>query len=353
MDDQDYRKGIQRRVYELSTAGKLRQLAALLEEHPELDVDGFEAGLGWRALYHTCREGHADCAQLLIDHKADLNARNKSGCSPLHGSAFCGHTECVKLMVENGADVTWKDLSGVTPLMWAVLRAPLPAVHYLIQQKANIHYRVAEGMHQGRDALYKAMTHEATSRMPGIAFAVLSSNTDAKNVSVKCDVNASMRDAHIETYKHVHGYIDEYHGVINLALSDHVRVDTRVGRGENGIYQEPLERVLEYMGLSMSKNQAVNTSIDGQGGGGVKRALIPGHLPNANHWFDKYQHHSETLQAESEQNKEGEHALSLAPLNVSVDEGVNNTMHAHTRTHSDPLVLFLNADFIDMYADDE
>jgi hypothetical protein len=36
----------------------------------------------------------------------------------------------------------------------------------------------------------------------------------------------------------------------------------------------------------MSKDQVVNTSIDGDEG--VKRALIPGYLLNANHWFDKH-----------------------------------------------------------------
>jgi hypothetical protein len=68
-------------------------------------------------------------------------------------------------------------------------------------------------------------------------------------------------------------------------LSDHVHVDTRLGRGDYGIYQEPLERTMEYLGLSMSKDQVVNTSIDGEA---VKRALIPGHLLNATHWFNKY-----------------------------------------------------------------
>jgi hypothetical protein len=70
-------------------------------------------------------------------------------------------------------------------------------------------------------------------------------------------------------------------------LSEHVPVDHRFGLGQMGIYQEPLERTLEYLGLSMSKDQVVNASIDGEEG--VKRALIPGHLLIANHWFDKYQ----------------------------------------------------------------
>jgi hypothetical protein len=55
-------------------------------------------------------------------------------------------------------------------------------------------------------------------------------------------------------------------------LSEHVPVDPRFGLGQMGIYQEPLERTLEYLGLSMSKDQVVNTSIDGET---VRRALIP------------------------------------------------------------------------------
>jgi hypothetical protein len=84
----------------------------------------------------------------------------------------------------------------------------------------------------------------------------------------------------------VQAYIDEYFGILEPVLSEHVPVDPRFGLGQMGIYQEPLERTLEYLGLSMRKDQVVNDSIDGEEG--VKRALIPGHLLNANHWFNKY-----------------------------------------------------------------
>jgi hypothetical protein len=132
------------------------------------------------------------------------------------------------------------------------------------------------------------MIKYATHRTPGIAFACLSCNTNAKNVKTgdHLRVTTAMRDAYIEEYKRVQAYIDEYHRILTRVLSDHVQADTRVGGGDNGICQKSLERTLEYLGLSMNKDQAVNTSIDG--GEGNKRALIPGHLLSANHWFDKY-----------------------------------------------------------------
>jgi hypothetical protein len=120
--------------------------------------------------------------------------------------------------------------------------------------------------------------------MSGAVFTVLSCNTDAKNVLLKFEVTAAKRDAYIEEYKQVQSYIDEYFCILQPVLSDHVQGDSRVGRGDNGIHQEPLERTLQYLGLSMSKDQVVNTSIDvDEDEGGVKRALIPGHLLDANH----------------------------------------------------------------------
>jgi hypothetical protein len=175
--------------------------------------------------------------------------------------------------------------------MCSAERGHLAVAHYLLEQKADVHYGIPkEGDDKNKDALHFAMSKTATERTPGAVFAFLSCNTDAKNVvvDVRSNVTTTIRDTHIETFKQVQAYIDEFHDTLKPVLTEHVQVDTRVGRGDNGIYQEPLERVLEYLGTSMSKDQVVNTSIDGEKEEGVKRALIPVHLLNANHWFDKY-----------------------------------------------------------------
>jgi hypothetical protein len=183
--------------------------------------------------------------------------------------------------------VNCQENGGWTPLIYCAWQGNIDTAQYLLEQEADVHYRISkEGYWKNEDALSWAMHKYATIRTPGIAFAFLSCNTDAKNVEINYDISTAMRDAQIATYSHVQAFIDESHRILNLVLSEHVPVDTRVGRGDYGLYHEPLERTLEYLGLSMSKDQVVNTSIDGEEA--VKRALIPGHLLNANHWFDKY-----------------------------------------------------------------
>jgi hypothetical protein len=276
----------QKQVLDFAKEGQLVELTRLLEEHPDLDVDGYKDVNGWRALYWACSSGHTDCARLLIDHKADIHAKTNFGSSSLHGASQFGDLGCVKLLVQHGADVNCQDEYGSTPLMYSAYHGNQTIAQYLLEQKADVHYRVSkEGYSKNRDALHFAMDTYATGCTPGIAFAFLSCNTDAKNVNIDYRVTIVIRDTHIEDYKHVQAYIDENHRILNLVLSEHVPVDPRFGLGQMGIYQEPLERTLEYLGLSMSKDRVVNTSIDGEA---VRRALIPGHLLNANHWFNKY-----------------------------------------------------------------
>jgi hypothetical protein len=279
-------EGVQKQVYSLASGWRLVELRALLEEHPDVNVDGYQGWNGRTALFWVCgRRFSSECAQLLIDRKADVDAKDNHGSSPLHEAAERGPLSSVELLVRNGADVNCKRDNGQTPLLYSAVTGRLTVAHYLVEQKADIHYRILHGRSENVDALHCAMCERATNCSPGTAFALLSCNTDVKNVSVGRFVSIGIRDTHIEEYKHVHTFIDEYHRFLTRILSEHVPVDPRFGLGQMGIYQEPLERALEYLGLSMSKDQVVNTSIDGEA---VRRALIPGHLLNANYWFDKY-----------------------------------------------------------------
>lgn len=58
----------------------------------------------------------ADVVRQLIDHGADVAARDETRLTPLHLAAFSGSVEIVRLLIEHGADVTAQDGCNVTPL---------------------------------------------------------------------------------------------------------------------------------------------------------------------------------------------------------------------------------------------
>jgi hypothetical protein len=266
------------------------ELQALLEKHPWLDVDAYQGEEGRRALYWACRRGSLALTQLLIEHNADVNARTHSGFTPLIPAAACASLECVSLLLDEKADVNATTTFGFTALTWGAL-PPLENMQLLLDHKASIHSR----NHEHQDALYSAMRVDRNGEAPGRAFAVLCCNTDVKNLQRLNTIDFHFLEqatvSHfVAQYQEIQGDVAQYHSVLHFTLSEHVQVDTRVGRGDNGLYHEPLERVLEYMGLSMRADRIVNWSIDGQGGRSnlIKRVLIPGHMLNAKHWYDMF-----------------------------------------------------------------
>jgi hypothetical protein len=191
---------------------------------------------------------------------------------------------CVKLLIDEGADIYAQDNYGGTPVMCACWGDSLACVQLLLDANADINMLD----NNGRNALYWTMLmppRTTAHRVPGMPFSVLSCNTDATDIVIDASLTQATVDGHIAEYKQVHNFIDEYHNVLKHALSEDVQVDLRVGLGENGIFQEPLERVLEYMGMSMDIDQVVNASIDVEG---KRRALIPGNVLEANHWYEQY-----------------------------------------------------------------
>jgi ankyrin repeat protein len=94
--------------------GNLEGLKLLLA-HGGFDID--EVNMWWyafdddddepedsagSALYRACRQGHLECAQLLLDHGADPKAEDVGGVSCLEIAKDRGHEEIVKLLEAKG-----------------------------------------------------------------------------------------------------------------------------------------------------------------------------------------------------------------------------------------------------------
>ncbi len=59
--------------------------------------------------------GQTEAAELLLQHGADINGRNRDGNTPLHLAVFLGRAEIAELLLESGADVNTRNDDGAMP----------------------------------------------------------------------------------------------------------------------------------------------------------------------------------------------------------------------------------------------
>jgi ankyrin repeat protein len=111
------------RAEDLSSAvsdGDTDRLRACLEGDPGLihlkDKDGCTA------LIAAARDGCLDVVHLLVEHGADLEAREPTyERTALAWATFYGHRDVVQYLIERGADVNAMDAYGYTPLKTATM----------------------------------------------------------------------------------------------------------------------------------------------------------------------------------------------------------------------------------------
>ena len=67
-------------------------------------------------LHLAAEENAKKTAELLVQHGADVNAKDKSYMTPLHRAAEKNSKEFAELLLKQGADVHAKDNENKTPL---------------------------------------------------------------------------------------------------------------------------------------------------------------------------------------------------------------------------------------------
>jgi ankyrin repeat protein len=70
-------------------------------------------------IHSACTISHFEVTELLIKHRADVNAKQMQGVTPLHSTAHNGQTQLSKLLIDNGANINAKMDNGQTPLFTA------------------------------------------------------------------------------------------------------------------------------------------------------------------------------------------------------------------------------------------
>ncbi|KAL9127871.1 MAG: hypothetical protein Q9217_003336 [Psora testacea] len=113
---------------------KLRT-AAILEPHRYILVDSVFEG---SALEAAIRFGSQEVVKLLLEHRADVNARCSAWQNPLQAAVLFADSSTIKLLLEYGADINAQTAFGDTALRIAALDGKLEAVNLLLEHGAYV-----------------------------------------------------------------------------------------------------------------------------------------------------------------------------------------------------------------------
>ena len=91
---------------------------------------------GWSPLIMAAKEGNASLLQLLLAAGAAPSAPDDVSHTALRGAALGGHAECIRLLVEAGAAVNQSSERGKTPLMGAAMNGHAEALALLLRHAA-------------------------------------------------------------------------------------------------------------------------------------------------------------------------------------------------------------------------
>ena len=94
---------------------------------------------GATPLHQAALKGNLALASLLLQHGADVNARDGGGATPLHNAALSGRSELAALLLDKGADREARDAeSGATPLSLAAAWGRTALVELLVERGADV-----------------------------------------------------------------------------------------------------------------------------------------------------------------------------------------------------------------------
>jgi ankyrin repeat protein len=130
-------------LHALCIKGFISCVQRLLEHKADVDAKDKD---GVTALHWAAKKGHEVVVRLLLEHKADVNTKETSyGWTALHRAVENGHEAVVKLLVEANAVVNVRNSDGWTALHWAAERGHEVVVKLLVEANADVNVRNSDG----------------------------------------------------------------------------------------------------------------------------------------------------------------------------------------------------------------
>ena len=122
--------------------GNVTTLMRLLDHGANVDAKNRQ---GHTALMDASINGHAPCVRILLDKRADVNARARNARTPLSAAVWNGHIEVARMLLGAQAKVDVASSNGWTPLMDAASNGNVAMVELLLEHGANPSRKTRDG----------------------------------------------------------------------------------------------------------------------------------------------------------------------------------------------------------------
>jgi hypothetical protein len=187
-----------------SLRGRTQEVRRLLVFGADIDAKG---GLMRSSpLQEAALAGQEALVLLLLQHGADVAAKNLIGCSPLLAAAMHGHDSLVMLLLQQGAVISDKDIIGWTALHWAAYEGREDFVLVVLEHGADVSTEDVFGRTALQWAAYEG--HEAVVRL------LLEHGADVGVTSAKSSV-----DLVVESFENPRGAISSSPGPLHFLRS--------------------------------------------------------------------------------------------------------------------------------------
>ena len=101
---------------------------------------------GRNALHIAAYHGFLECAKILVENGADINALDFGQNTPLHIACSRKSVELVYLLVEQGCAIDIANFKGVTPLHFAAREKDIKILHFLLDNGCDPDAVAADGI---------------------------------------------------------------------------------------------------------------------------------------------------------------------------------------------------------------
>ena len=259
------------KLHRACIAGSSQRVKELLANNATVDLEDSRGDTG---LNMAARTGAFVVMKLLIDAKADTNHQDKYGSSGLHLACREGNVECVRLLVESKADVFLQDEDGRTALDLAVVYCGQRNVPLTLFDLVLGAIEAAADPYNLRPTILSApitkwlRTGDLSARTGRhdrmfLALVYAGAIVTPKEFEELSEAGQTLLAEYDDRVARTLRACEPRHNSLYTTLYRDVEVDTRIGLCAMGLYDEPLERVMEYVGFRIHGRPFVSTGHRG------------------------------------------------------------------------------------------